>query len=207
MASNLSKAMASGQVFVTINPNFDRQWRDFTLQKNHVYGYSPEFKHNGYTGLFVVYQARKGRIQLYLAKKSNNVYNWKLFDIPMDYGKTADKILEVISSRNGKVTFFEDTEKGKRIAYEKKYDCSGIVETKLTVGEYTPMPRMIIPMGKRGKNATVTMRKTHELKCTGAKEVSSKMQSIRQENVWNAYAIQKKRNTREKDAIGITEYV
>lgn len=179
MASNLAKAMQNNEIYCTINNQFDRQWRDFTLQKNHMFGYSPELKANGYNGLFVVHQVRDNYISLYLSKTTRDEYVWTLCYIPMSErvywdNDTVKRIREVASTRIGKVEFYRDTEAGKAEALQEKYDFSDHYKPEIVTGPFMPMPHMRIPMGKRGKNAIVTDRKMHEFKASNYKEFSEK---------------------------------
>ena len=179
MASNLAKAMQNKEIYCTINNQFDRQWRDFTLQKNHMFGYSPELKTNGYNGLFVVHQVRDNYISLYLSKTTKDEYVWTLCYIPMSErvywdSDTVKRIREVASTRVGKVEFYRDTEAGKAEALREKYDFSDHYKPEIVTGPFTPMPRMRIPMGKRGKNAIVTDRKMHQFRSSNYKEFTEK---------------------------------
>ena len=173
MASNLAKAMQNKEIYCTINNQFDRQWRDFTLQKNHMFGYSPELKTNGYNGLFVVHQVRDNYISLYLSKTTRDEYTWTLCTISKD-SKTARRICEVAAARRGGVEFYRDTEAGKAEALREKYDFSDHYKPEIVTGPFTPMPRMRIPMGKRGKNAIVTDRKMHQFRSSNYKEFTEK---------------------------------
>ncbi len=139
MASKISKAIENGELYCTINSQPLRKWRDFTLQKGHIFGYSPELKRDGRTGFFVVYQMMDEHIVVYSARLTRDCYVWKPYII--EYGcKTADRIQDVSKKRIGGV---------QRV--DRKYDFSSFYNPNahIVTEPFIPMPHMRIPMGAR----------------------------------------------------------
>jgi len=144
MASNLSKAKAQNAFYVTINVNYGKVWRDFTLQRGHVYGYSPELDgQDGMTGMFVVYRETKDGIILYvsrLSKKSgtNDKYIWYRHAVHKN-SRTGEAVLPVLRKRIGGV---------ERLPLAQQ-DVTTLYNPPLVKTKYTPMPSMRIPGGAR----------------------------------------------------------
>lgn len=204
MASNLAKAMNNGEIYCSINNQCKRQWRDFILQKNHIFGYSPDLTANGFNGLFVVHQIRNNYISLYLSETTRDEYVWKLCYIPMSErvywdNDTIKRIFEVAHARIGKVELYSETEAGKAEAEREKYDFSDHYNPEIVTGPFMPMPRMRIPMGKRGKNAIVTDRKMHEFKASNYKEFSEKCDEMKMNCILVRLDIRAHREKRRKE--------
>lgn len=142
MASNLAKAKAAGDFYVTINSNYGKQWRDFTLQRGHVYGYSPELDgEDDMTGMFVVYREVKNGIILYVSRMgkkngTNDRYIWYRHAIHKD-SRTGEAIMPVLRKRRGGVE--------RRPLAEQ--DITTVYNPPLIKTKYTPMPSMRIPGG------------------------------------------------------------
>lgn len=137
MASNLARAMSRDEIYCTINSQVERKWRDFTLQKGHIYGYSPELKRDGLTGLFVVYQVMDDHIVVYAARMTRDRYVWKPYVV--EYGNdTAARIKTVNKARRGGVE-----------VVSHKYDFREHYDPKIVTQPFIPMPSMRIPMGVR----------------------------------------------------------
>lgn len=143
MASKLAQAIACKQYYVTINSAYNKQWRDFTLQRGHVFGYSPELAAEGHTGLFVVHREMKNSILLYVAHQTRDCYIWTKHAIEKDSG-TGTAVLAVLKRRRGGVEF---------IPLEQQ-SIDPLYHPPLTKCRYTPMPNMRIP---GGSYATPTM--------------------------------------------------
>lgn len=142
MASNLQNAMFYKRFHVTINSKFYCPWRGFTLQRGHVYGYSPELDgEDGMTGLFVVYREKESSIILYVSRISfkngtRDSYTWYRHAIEKD-SKTGQAIMHVLAKRKGGVE--------RRPINEK--DVEKVYNPPLLKNHYTPMPSMRIPGG------------------------------------------------------------
>lgn len=142
MASNLAKAKAENAFYVTINSNYGKQWRDFTLQRGHVYGYSPELDGlDGMTGMFVVYREVKDGLILYVSRMgkkngTNDRYIWYRHAIHKD-SRTGEAIMPVLAKRIGGV---------ERLPLAKQ-DITTIYNPPIIKTKYTPMPKMRIPGG------------------------------------------------------------
>ena len=149
MASNLRNAISAHNFYVTINSKYHLAWRDFTLQKGHVYGYSPELDSRYHetddnadlNGLFVVYGERKDFIILYVASvamKNGTAdrYLWRRHAIYKN-SRTGDAIMPVLAKRQG----------GVRLQPLKEQDITKIYNPPLIKTKYTPMPSMRIPGG------------------------------------------------------------
>lgn len=143
MASNIAKAISAHEFYVSINSQFDRQWRDFTLQKGHIFGYSPDldggYSNNpmvkGMTGFFVLNRAMSNGLLLYVARMTPDRYVWEKYAVGRK-SRTGKKILEVLAKRNGAVTF-----KPIDAGYNPP------LTTLEARGPYIPMRNMRIPMG------------------------------------------------------------
>lgn len=155
MASNLSVAIRNKSIYCTICNQTMVQWRDFTLQKGHIYGYSPFFQRNGRNGFFVVHQVQKDILSVYVSRTTRDQYVWELRTyIPFKHdgtflNETMRRIWDVNAKRVGGVELVDNT-----------YNIDGIVETKLVTGEFMPMPRMSIPMGNRGIRRLASVSKS-----------------------------------------------
>ena len=144
MASNLAKCRDKHMVYCTINTSYERHWRDFTLQKGHLYGYSPDLDGiDGLNGMFVVYREKRDRIELYacspvLDESSNTTdhYHWRKYAIEKQT-RTGREIMRVLGNRIGVVEFRPVWQQDTRHVYNPP-----LMKTK-----YTPMPNMRIPGG------------------------------------------------------------
>lgn len=197
--SNLQKAKRLGEIHCMVNGKKQLQWHNFTLQKNHIFGYSPELKFGEYNGLFVVYQALNDKIKVYLCNHSEE---WSMHNIATTT-KTAKRIYEVVEKRVGNVVLYRNTQYAKHQAERAKWDTSGLYEQHLVTDPFTPMPHMRIPMGKRGKTPSVTIKKSHDFRCESAREVREKRFEMKRENLKTVLNIAHNRAERVPDAIGI----
>lgn len=136
MSSKISQARRSNRLYCTVNMQYDNNWRDFTLQRGHVYGWSPEIaKEPGLDGHFVVYREMLNSIILYCSSAERDSYVWNRYAIEKD-SLTAKSILEILPSR-ASVQFRPLDEQNTTALYNPR----------LTTEKFTPMPRMRIPMG------------------------------------------------------------
>ena len=184
MASNLQKAINDNTFYCTINSEKSKLWRDFHLQQGHIYGFSPELKFDGFTGIFVVYQTRQDRVILRLARRTPDCYEWHTRAISMRTA-TAQKIAAVNRKREGGVVV-------------EKYDISSFYKNHLTTEPFMPMPNMRIPMGKRGKNPTVTDKVNHDFSFKSGKEYHEKKRQQKLDNVMHTLDIRIHRANRAR---------
>lgn len=214
MASNLSIAKSKGEVYLTISKEYGHQWHNFTLQNGHMFGYSPELVYKQFDGLFVVYQIRKDpsipaqneTIRVYRHSKADD--SWSLFTVHKKYcPRTVERIHEVAEKRIGGVTLYRNTEKYAQEQKRAKYDTSDLPATTpyiVTDYDFTPMPSMRIPMGKRGKTPSVTMKRSHSLTAQPyGDSVSKQMREMKIENSFNVSEIHRARINMDRDAIGV----
>lgn len=142
MVSKLQTAISTRSFYVTINSKFNNIWRDFTLQRGHIYGYSPELDGNdGMTGCFVVYQEKKNSIILYVSRfsfknETRDSYVWYRHAIDKN-SRTGEAIMPVLKKRVGGVCCKPiDSDEVKKV-----------YNPPLIKNHYTPMPSMRIPGG------------------------------------------------------------
>lgn len=136
MSSKISQARRSNRLYCAVNEQYDNNWRDFTLQMGHVYGWSPELaREAGLDGHFVVYREMKNSIILYCSHQTRDRYVWDRYAIEKDT-MTGHGILERLKERSG-VNFRPLEEQSVTPLYNPR----------IVTEQFTPMPRMRIPMG------------------------------------------------------------
>lgn len=108
--SNIMKAREAGMMYCSVAGNA-REWRNFTLQKGHVWGYSPELEHEDlpiyekHDGFFVVYREMRNSIILYTSMSVHGArHEWQRYAIEKT-SSTGQVILDVLHQRRGAVTF------------------------------------------------------------------------------------------------------
>ena len=197
MKSNLQIAINREAIYCAISIKTNFPWRDFILQKGHIYGYSPELKRNGLSGLFVVYQVQKDDIIIRIARydELEKKYSWEKYAITKQCD-TGRIICDVNRMRIGSVEL-------------PKYDITSFYKPRLVTDPFVPMPYMRIPMGNRGKQLITSNSRTNNLTAESSREFLQKRRDRRLENVMHTLDVRVHRAERARncslDAIRIAE--
>ena len=162
--TNIEKAREAHALYVTIRGVAQPfRWRDFTLQKGHVWGYCPSLEfgektapEDSMSGYFVVYKEMTNSLLVYaclrIPDRSTGMNRWRMYAMNKR-DKYAQVILDVLHHRRGGVVFQSYRDEKIPVVYknhtENWVDMGRHIPNGGT-GRHTVRPILVQPIDKDG---------------------------------------------------------